>query len=206
MCLITSILCILYAYIFYGFLFIVLYLFGDRGHRPMSINIIISISNSLPLSPNLPCYSVFLLVCLLVDVCVCVCVCVCVRERECVCVCRRWWHIHIYQFIPYYASVYTQTHTRILKPFEDREPTGPKVDNARYWQRGGLGWRAGKAGINTKLKSCTVSLHINMENDTLSILSTISSRENASLNSVDATVCVCWISTAKNGLTTWAYV
>ena len=31
------------------------------------------------------------------------------------------WHIHIYQFIPY---------TRILKPFEDSEPTGLKVDIA----------------------------------------------------------------------------
>ena len=55
----------------------------------------------------------------------------CVREcvRACVCVdrmnlkyaLRR--HIHIYQFISY---------TRILKPFEDSEPTGLKVDIAGY--------------------------------------------------------------------------
>ena len=36
-------------------------------------------------------------------------------------------------FIPFYASVYTQakhTHTRILKPSEDSQPTGLKVDIA----------------------------------------------------------------------------
>ena len=36
--------------------------------------------------------------------------------------------ISTYQFIPYYASV--DTNTRILKPFEDREPIGLKVDIA----------------------------------------------------------------------------
>ena len=75
---------------------------------------------------------------------VCVCVCVWVRERdrekESVCVGGNGmnlkyalsWHIHI----PVYSVLcqcYTQahTHTRILKPFEDSEPTGLKVDIAR---------------------------------------------------------------------------
>ena len=49
------------------------------------------------------------------------------RIYVCVCVYRMnlkyalHWHIHIDQFIPY---------TRILKPFEDSEPTGLKVDIA----------------------------------------------------------------------------
>ena len=35
------------------------------------------------------------------------------------------------QFIPYYASaIHKHTHTRILKPFEDSEPTVLKVDTA----------------------------------------------------------------------------
>ena len=39
--------------------------------------------------------------------------------------------ISTYQFIPYYASaIHAHTHTRILKPFEDSEPTGLKVDIA----------------------------------------------------------------------------
>ena len=39
------------------------------------------------------------------------------------------YHIYHYQFIPYYASaIHKHTHTRILKPFEDSEPTGLKVD------------------------------------------------------------------------------
>ena len=34
-------------------------------------------------------------------------------------------------FIPYYASaIHKHTHTCILKPFEDSEPTGLKVDIA----------------------------------------------------------------------------
>ena len=39
--------------------------------------------------------------------------------------------ISTYQFIPCYASAiqcYIHTHTRILKPSEDREPTRLKVD------------------------------------------------------------------------------
>ena len=54
--------------------------------------------------------------------------------------------ISTYQFIPYYAStIHTHTHTRILKPFEDSEPTGLKVDIACFssfffltWNRAGL--------------------------------------------------------------------
>ena len=56
----------------------------------------------------------------------CVCVSVCVRTEwtESTMVA----YSHIYQFIPYYASVYTRVH--ILKPFEDCGPTGLKVDSA----------------------------------------------------------------------------
>ena len=40
--------------------------------------------------------------------------------------------ISTYQFIPYYASAIPKhTRTRILKPFEDSEPTGLKVDLAK---------------------------------------------------------------------------
>ena len=36
--------------------------------------------------------------------------------------------ISTYQFIPYYGSaIHKHTHTHILKPFEDSEPTGLKV-------------------------------------------------------------------------------
>ena len=39
--------------------------------------------------------------------------------------------ISTYQFIPCYASaIHKHTHTRSLKPFEDSEPTGLKVDIA----------------------------------------------------------------------------
>ena len=39
--------------------------------------------------------------------------------------------ISTYQFVPYYASaVHKHTHTRNLKPFEDSELTGLKVDIA----------------------------------------------------------------------------
>ena len=44
----------------------------------------------------------------------------------------RYAGISTYQFIPYYASaIHRQTHTRILKPFEDSLRTGLKVDIAR---------------------------------------------------------------------------
>ena len=37
----------------------------------------------------------------------------------------HWRGISTYQFIPYCAStIHKHTHTRILKPFEDSEPTG----------------------------------------------------------------------------------
>ena len=39
------------------------------------------------------------------------------------------WHIHVYQFIPCYASA-IHKHTRILKQFEDSELTGLKGDIA----------------------------------------------------------------------------
>ena len=40
-----------------------------------------------------------------------------------------------YQFIPYYASaIHKHTHTRILKPFENSELMGLKVDMAFFIQ------------------------------------------------------------------------
>ena len=59
--------------------------------------------------------------------------------------------ISTYQFIPYYASaIHKHTHTRILKPFEDSEPTGLKVDiakKAKVWAGGvpvrWCGWGSG---------------------------------------------------------------
>ena len=57
--------------------------------------------------------------------CVRVCVCVCtdgMNLKYALC-----WHIHI---IPYYASAIGHKHMRILKPFEDSETTGLKVDIA----------------------------------------------------------------------------
>ena len=87
-------------------------------------------------------------------VCVCVCVCACVRACVCcvcICVCvvcacvygmnlkyTLCWHIHI--SVP---TVLCQLvlYTCILKPFEDSEPTGLKVDivetyytaNSKHW-------------------------------------------------------------------------
>ena len=54
------------------------------------------------------------------------------------------WHIHIYQFIPYYASaIHKHTHAHILKPFVDSEPTGLQVDIAIsklvFYARGDIG-------------------------------------------------------------------
>ena len=41
--------------------------------------------------------------------------------------------ISTYQFIPYYASaIHKHTHIRILKPFEDCESTGLKVDTVLW--------------------------------------------------------------------------
>ena len=50
-----------------------------------------------------------------VGLCGCVCVCVCARARACVRngleVVHLRWHIHMYQFIPYYASaIHAHTH------------------------------------------------------------------------------------------------
>ena len=63
------------------------------------------------------------------NVCVCVCVCVCVWTEW------TWSMQYIgiptYQFIPHYASA-IHKHTRILKPFEDSELTGLKVDTAQH--------------------------------------------------------------------------
>ena len=73
-----------------------------------------------------------------VRACVCVHVCVCVRAcvRACVWIEQvRSMHyvgISTYQLISYYASaIHKHTHTRTLKPFEDSEPTGLKVNTAQ---------------------------------------------------------------------------
>ena len=59
--------------------------------------------------------------------------------RMCVCVCVDGWNefevssmlAYPHQFILYYTSaIHKHTHTCILKPFEDSEPTGLKVDIA----------------------------------------------------------------------------
>ena len=56
-----------------------------------------------------------------VSVCVCVCVCVCVR------VCAQVHPVHTHAR----THTRTRTHARILIPFEDREPTGLKMDSGR---------------------------------------------------------------------------
>ena len=68
-------------------------------------------------------------------VCVCVCVCACVRACVCVCVWTEWtWSMHYVGISTYEFSFRTMpasaihTNTRILKPFEDNEPTGLEVD------------------------------------------------------------------------------
>ena len=67
--------------------------------------------------------------CVCVRVCVCVCVCVCVDGMNLKYALR--WHIHISVHSVLYASVmHKHSHTRILKPFEDSEQTGLKVDIA----------------------------------------------------------------------------
>ena len=59
-----------------------------------------------------------------------VCVCVCGRNELDVLTTLAYSHV-ICQFIPYYASaIHKHTHTLILKPSEDSEPTGLKVDIA----------------------------------------------------------------------------
>ena len=68
-------------------------------------------------------------VCVWVSVCVTVCVCVCV------CVCGRN-ELNVYTTLAYprissFSAIHKHTHTRILKPFEDSEPAGLKVDIAQ---------------------------------------------------------------------------
>ena len=56
--------------------------------------------------------------------CVCVCVCVCGRNEL---------NVHTtpaYPRISSFRAIHKHAHTRILKSFEDSEPTGPKVDIA----------------------------------------------------------------------------
>ena len=53
--------------------------------------------------------------------CVCVCVCVCVMNV---------YTTLAYSRISSFCAIHKHTHTRILKPFEDSEPTGLTVDTA----------------------------------------------------------------------------
>ena len=79
--------------------------------------------------------------------CVSHCVCVCVRVRAwvhvcdsvtvCLCVCGRN-ELNVYTMLAYpqissFSAIHKHTHTRILKPFEDSEPTGLKVDIVKYY-------------------------------------------------------------------------
>ena len=71
-------------------------------------------------------------VCECESVCVCVCVCVCVDGMNFKYALR--WHIHMLVHSVLYASIiHKHTHTRILKLFEDSEPTGLKVDIANNY-------------------------------------------------------------------------
>ena len=68
------------------------------------------------------------------SVCAHVCVCVCVCHSVCVCVCGRN-ELNVYTMLAYprigsFCAIHKHMHTRILKPFEDSEPTGLKVDIA----------------------------------------------------------------------------
>ena len=69
-----------------------------------------------------------------VRTCVRACVCACVRAcvRVCVCVCGRN-ELNVYTTLAYpcissFRTIHKHTHTHILKPFEDSELTGLKVD------------------------------------------------------------------------------
>ena len=68
--------------------------------------------------------------CVRVCVCVCMCVCVCVCGR----VCGRN-ELNVYTTLTYhrissFRAIHKHAHTRFLKPFEDSELTGLKVDIA----------------------------------------------------------------------------
>ena len=79
--------------------------------------------------------------------CACVCVlawvhaCVCVCDSVCVCVCVcvcGWNQLNVYTTLAYphissFSAIHKHTHTRILKPFEDCEQTGLKVNIANYY-------------------------------------------------------------------------
>ena len=60
------------------------------------------------------------------DVCVCVCVCACGWNELKVCTMMSFSHISVYSVL--WQCIHTNT--RILKPFEDSELTGLKVDIA----------------------------------------------------------------------------
>ena len=62
--------------------------------------------------------------CVCVCVCMSVCVCVCGRNELEVCTTLAYPHISSFRTMPH------KLHTHTLKPFEDSEPTGLKVDIA----------------------------------------------------------------------------
>ena len=95
------------------------------------------------------CVCVCVCVCDSVTVCVCVCVCdsVCVPKHMCVCVCvcgRNELNVYTtmaYPCISSFRAIHKHTHTHILKPYEDSEPTGLKVDTAEQineWSCGNI--------------------------------------------------------------------
>ena len=65
--------------------------------------------------------------------CLCVCVCVCKHACVCVCVCVEGIELNVYTTMAYprissFRATHKHAHTRILKPFEDSERMGLKVD------------------------------------------------------------------------------
>ena len=68
--------------------------------------------------------------CVSVCVCMCVSVCMCGWNKLEVCTTLAYPHISSFRTVPVYAHKHTHTNTCILKPFEDSEPTGLKVDIA----------------------------------------------------------------------------
>ena len=73
-------------------------------------------------------------VCVCVFMCVCACSCVCHSVCVCACVCGRN-EPNVYTTLAYprisaFDAIHKHVHTRILKPFEDSEPMGLKVDIA----------------------------------------------------------------------------
>ena len=86
--------------------------------------------------------------------CVCVCVCVCVWNKLEVCTTLAYPHISSFRTMP---VLHTSTrHTRVLKPFEDSEPTGLKADIARAV--GDRGAQDGHPDFHTAPELCSTAI------------------------------------------------